>query len=168
MEFPRPLAAPLAVVPIALIEGAVKLMFKSLLNRHPALFDRLGEHRGKRYAFCPLDLPLVFVVEPSRAAVLVTRKRAAAAADAVVEGPLFLLLALLEGRCDADALFFSRSLTVIGDMEAMLALRNALDGCEVDLPRDLGATAGPLAPLVSRAADAIRRRALAGENAAWN
>ncbi len=108
------------------------------------------------------------MVEPSRTAVLVTRKRAAAAADAVVEGPLFLLLALLEGRCDADALFFSRSLTVIGDMEAMLALRNALDGCEVDLPRDLGASAGPLSPLVSRTADAIRRRALAGENAAWN
>lgn len=168
MEFPRPLAAPLAVVPIALIDGAVKLMFKSLLDRHPALFDRLGEHRGKRYAFCPLDVPLVFVVEPSRAAVSVTRKPTDCAADALVEGPLFLLLALLEGCCDADALFFSRALTVGGDMEAMLALRNALDGCEIDLPRDLGASAGPLGPLVSRTAAAIRRRALAGENAAWN
>jgi predicted lipid carrier protein YhbT len=96
------------------------------------------------------------------------RKPADVAADAVVEGPLFLLLALLEGRSDADALFFSRALAVTGDMEAMLALRNALDGCEIDLPRDLGASAGPLAPLVSRAAEAIRRRALAGENAAWN
>ncbi|AFL52381.1 putative lipid carrier protein YhbT [Sinorhizobium fredii] len=168
MEFPRPLAAPLAVVPIPLIEGAVKLMLKSLLKRHPALFDRLGEHKAKRYAFRPVDLPLVFLVEPSRAAVSVMRKPADCAADAVVEGPLFLLLALLEGRCDADALFFSRALTVVGDMEAILALRNALDGCEIDLPRDLGATAGPLAPLVSRTAEAIRRRALAGENAAWN
>ncbi len=35
-----------------------------------------------------------------------------------------MLLALLEGRCDADALFFSRDLKVIGeDMEAMLAMR---------------------------------------------
>ncbi len=168
MEFPRPLAAPLAVVPMPLIEGTVKLMFESLLKRHPALFDRLGEHKAKRYVFRPVDLPLVFVVEPSRAAVSVTRKPADCAADAVVEGPLFLLLALLEGRCDADGLFFSRALTVGGDMEATLALRNALDGCEIDLPRDLGASAGPLAPFVSRTAAALRRRALAGETAAWN
>jgi predicted lipid carrier protein YhbT len=113
-------------------------------------------------------LPLVFLVEPSRAAVSVMRKPIDCEADAVVEGPLFLLLALLEGRCDADALFFSRSLTVTGDMEAILALRNALDGCEIDLPRDLGASAGPLAPLVSRSVEAIRRRALEGEDAAWN
>lgn len=50
----------------------------------------------------------------------------------------------------------------------MLALRNALDGCEIDLPRDLGASAGPLSPLVGRTAAAIRRRALAGEKATWN
>ncbi|MDW9414627.1 SCP2 domain-containing protein [Sinorhizobium meliloti] len=168
MEFPRPLAAPLAIVPIPLIEAAVKLMFKSLLKRHPALFDRLGEHKSKRYVFRPVDLPLVFVVEPSHAAVSVMRKPSDCAADAVVEGPLFLLLALLEGRCDADALFFSRALTVGGDIEAMLALRNALDGCEIDLPRDLGASAGPLSPLVGRTAAAIRRRALAGEKATWN
>ncbi|MCA1443585.1 SCP2 sterol-binding domain-containing protein [Ensifer sp. IC4062] len=168
MEFPRPLAAPLAAVPIPLIDRAVKLMFKSLLRRHPGLFERLGEHKSKRYAFRPTDLPLVFLVEPARAAVSVMRKPADPAADAVVESPLFLLLALLEGRCDAEGLFFSRSLTVIGDMEAVLSLRNALDGCEIDLPRDLCAFAGPLAPLVSRTADALRRRVLAGEHAAWN
>ncbi|MBP2234946.1 putative lipid carrier protein YhbT [Sinorhizobium kostiense] len=168
MELPRPLVAPLAVVPIPLIEMAVKHVFSSLLKRHPALFERLAEHKVKRYAFSPADLPVVFVVQPSGAALSVMRKPADPAADAVVEGPLFQLLALLEGRCDADALFFSRSLSVTGDMEAMLALRNALDGCEIDLPRDLGASAGPLAPLVSRTAEAIRRRALAGENAAWN
>ncbi|HXV31645.1 MAG TPA: SCP2 sterol-binding domain-containing protein [Sinorhizobium sp.] len=168
MEFPRPLAAPLTVMPIRFIEKAVKFMFSTLLKQHPALFERLGEHQGKRYAFRPTDLPLVFVVEPARPAISLMRKPAHPAADAIVEGPLFLLLALLEGRSDADALFFSRDLTVIGDMEAMLALRNALDGSEIDLPRDLGKAAGPFAPLVSRTAAAIRRRALAGENAAWS
>ena len=168
MQVPRPLSAPLAVVPIPLIEGAVKRMFSSLLKRHAALFERLGEHKQKRYVFRPTDLPLVFLVEPARPAISVMRRPAELPADAAVEGPLFLLLALLEGRCDADALFFSRALTVIGDMEAMLALRNALDGSEIDLPRDLGAAAGPIAPLVSRLAAAIRRRALTGETAAWN
>ncbi|ASY68340.1 ubiquinone anaerobic biosynthesis accessory factor UbiT [Sinorhizobium fredii] len=168
MEVPRPLAAPLAVVPIPLIEGAVKLMFKSLLKRHPTLFERLGEHKPKRYAFRPTDLALVFLVEPARPAISVLRRAADPSTDAAVEGPLFLLLALLEGRCDADALFFSRALTVTGDMEAMLALRNALDGSDIDLPRDLGAATGPFAPLISRTAAAIRRRALAGETVAWN
>ncbi|MQW88972.1 ubiquinone anaerobic biosynthesis accessory factor UbiT [Sinorhizobium saheli] len=168
MEFPRPLAAPLALLPIPIVEGAVKLMFSSLMKRHPKLFDRLGEHRAKRYAFRPTDLPLVFLVEPARPAITLMRRQANPPADALVEGSLFRLLTLLEGRSDADALFFARSLTVTGDMEAMLALRNALDGSEIDLPRDLGAAAGPFAPLFSRAAAAIRRRALAGENAAWN
>ncbi|WP_027998655.1 ubiquinone anaerobic biosynthesis accessory factor UbiT [Sinorhizobium arboris] len=168
MNFPRPLAAPLVVVPIPIIEGAVRLMFSRLLRRHPALFDRLGEHRAKRYAFRPTDLPLSFVIEPARPSVSVMRKQLEAPADAVVGGPLFLLLALLEGRSDADALFFSRSLMVTGDMEALLALRNALDSAEIDLPRDLGESAGPLAAFVIRTAAAIRRRALAGENAAWN
>ncbi|ASY60779.1 SCP2 sterol-binding domain-containing protein [Sinorhizobium sp. CCBAU 05631] len=168
MEIPRPLAAPLAVVPVPLIEGAVRLMFSSLLKRHPALFERLGEHKAKRFAFRPSDLPLVFLVEPARPVISVIRRPADPPADAAVEGPLFLLLALLEGRCDADALFFSRALTVVGDMEAMLALRNALDGSEIDLPRDLGAAAGPVAPLVSRTAAAIRRRALSGETVAWS
>ncbi|MCA1491285.1 SCP2 sterol-binding domain-containing protein [Ensifer sp. NBAIM29] len=168
MEFPRPLAGPLVVLPIVLMESAVRLMFKSLLRRHPMLFDRLGEYKGKRYAFSPTDLPLVFLVEPARPAISLMRKPADPRADAVVEGPLFRLLALLEGRCDADALFFSRELTVVGDMEAMLALRNALDGMAIDLPRDLGDAAGPLAPVVSRVAATIRRRVLAGENVSWS
>ena len=81
-------------------------------------------------------------------------------ADAGVEAPLVTLLALLEGRCDADALFFSRDLKVIGDMEAMLAMRNALDDCDIDLPRDLARIGGPAAPVVHRLAVEIRSRSL--------
>ena len=49
-----------------------------------------------------------------------------------------------------------------GDMEAMLALRTALDDSGFDLPRDLGKAAGPLAPLVTRLAETVWRRALVG------
>jgi len=41
------------------------------------------------------------------------------------------MIELLEGRADGDALFFSRTLTVEGDMEAVVALRNAIDGSEI-------------------------------------
>jgi hypothetical protein len=71
-------------------------------------------------------------------------------ADAMVKGPLVLLLALLEGRVDGDAEFFARELDVSGDMEAIVALRNALDDSSIDLPSDLAPIAGPLAVSAQR------------------
>lgn len=169
MEFPKTLATPLNYVPIAVIERATGLLFSRMMKEHPGLFERLGEHKTKRFSFQPSDVPLVFVVEPARPSIRVLRASASTvSADATVEGPLFMLLALLEGRCDADALFFSRDLNVTGDMEAMLAMRNALDDCDIDLPRDLSALAGPFAPVFGRMAESIRRRALGREGSAWN
>ena len=49
-----------------------------------------------------------------------------------------------------------------------LALRNALDDSAIDLPREIGALAGPLSPLVAGAARHIRARALEGRDATWN
>ena len=168
MRIPTLYALPLDVMPVALIERAASLLFKRLLVSHPGLFDRLGEFRERRFVFAPVDLPLVFKVEPEKKALSVCRKPQDFEADARIEAPLFLLLALLEGRCDADALFFSRDLTVTGDMEAMLAMRNALDDSNIDLPRDLSLMTGPLAPLFARAGNSLRRRALGEETAAWN
>jgi predicted lipid carrier protein YhbT len=167
MKLPPLLAAPFAVVPLFVIDRATGLMLLRVLKQHPDLFDRLGEHRGKRYGFVPTDLPLTFVVEPAKPMIAVARKPGAPQADAIVEGPLFLLLALLEGREDADALFFSRDLAVTGDMESMMALRNALDDCNVDLCVDLSAAAGPLRPFVKLVTGWIRDRALSGESV-WN
>ena len=70
--------------------------------------------------------------------------------------------AALSGTLDGDAVFFSRSLTLTGDMEAMLALRNALDDCGFDLPTDLAPTVGPFAPVFRQLAQRVREHALAG------
>jgi len=161
------------MIPIPLIERICRLMFGRIAKAHPGLFERLDEHRQKRFAFLPTDLPLAFVVVPGREEISV-RQPVEIEADAITEAPLFLLLALMEGRCDADALFFSRDLSVTGDMEAMLAMRNALDASNIDLQKDLAKLAGPLAPLARRVIGEIRDRALkdqmspAGEAAAWN
>ncbi|MGV1793520.1 ubiquinone anaerobic biosynthesis accessory factor UbiT [Rhizobium sp. A37_96] len=169
MELPRLLAIPLTYMPLAAIERGTGMLFRRLLKKHPELFERLGEHRTKRFAFLPAELPLVFVVEPARLAISVVRKPLLPnPVDASVEGPLFMLLALLEGRSDADALFFSRDLAVTGDMEAMVAMRNTLDDAGVDLPRDLSGLAGPFAPLFGRLAADVRRRVLVEEVSAWN
>lgn len=157
-----------SVVPRPVAAVVAARMFNAVLRRHPAIFDRLGEHACKRYAFVPAELPFAFVIEPARRAIRVLPKRTPVHAHAVAAGSLLVLLALLEGRSDGDALFFSRDLTVSGDMEAMLALRNALDDCQVDLPRDLGASAGAFGPLLIRAGIALRARSLGRRVGQWS
>jgi predicted lipid carrier protein YhbT len=163
MQITSILALPLKAVPLmplVAIELVASRLFRILLLAHGDMFERLGTYKSSRFSFAPTDLPLVFLVEPDLPRLTVVRKGEAFTADAGVEAPLFMLLALLEGRCDADALFFSRDLRVIGDMEAMLAMRNALDDCDIDLPRDLARIGGPAAPIVHRLVEGIRRQSL--------
>lgn len=154
------LALPLGILPITPFEYVARRLFGHLFSAHPDLFDRMGPYRNCSFSFTPTDLSLVFFVKPAGPGLSLRRKGAAVGADAGVEAPLVMLLALLEGRCDADALFFSRDLQVTGDMEAILALRNALDDCDINLPRDLSRIGGPAAPLFEKLGAEIRRRAL--------
>lgn len=173
MKIPSTVAIPARFVPPFLLTPLVSRIFRQIIRVHPGLFERLGDYVDKRFCFSPSDLPFAFVVEPARPAITVMRKDAAIESDAAIEGPLVMLLALLEGKLDGDALFFSRDITVTGDMEAMLALRNALDDCNVDLPTDLGKAAGLFAPLVENIAGYVRDKALNGKTSdqgerTWN
>jgi len=160
MKIPPAVAAPAWLVPPFLLNRIVSRVFLQVIRAHPGLFERLGDYVDKRFGFSPSDLPFMFVVEPSRPAITVMRKDTVVETDAAIDGPLVMLLALLEGKLDGDALFFSRDITVTGDMEAMLALRNALDDCNVDLPADLSKAAGPFAPIVQNIAGYVRDKAL--------
>ncbi len=162
MLLPRPLALTIDRLPLALVQGVVGKVFQRALQQHPDLFDRLGPQADKHFRFTPADLDLSFVVHPAGRNIRTYRKTDVPAAAAAVSGPFLTLLALLEGRIDGDAVFFSRRLTATGDMEAMLALRNALDDCGFDLPTDLAGMAGPFAGPFRQLAELIRRRALAG------
>lgn len=162
MLLPRPLSLVINRMPIALVQRLVDQVFQRALQQHPDLFDRLGEEADKYFRFTPADLDLSFIVHPSGRTIRACRKKDAPAANANISGPLLTLLALLEGRIDGDAVFFSRSLTVTGDMQAMLALRNGLDDCGFDLPADLAGLAGPFAQPFRQVAELVRRRALAG------
>lgn len=162
MTLPKAISHPINHMPLPLLQQGTRLVFDQMLRQHPNLFDRLGNHASKSFRFTPTDLDLSFLVMPARRTIMVSRKSADMAADASAGGPLLTLLALLEGQIDGDAMFFARSLSIAGDMEAMLALRNALDDSGLDLPRDLGQAAGPFSHLVTRLAEAVRRRALVG------
>lgn len=158
-RLPPLLQAALRPLPLAPLNPLLALVLRAVLRRHPAIFDRLGEHAHKRFGLRPTDLPFALVLAPHPDAPRISAVRALppCGLDARISGPLQALVALAEGQVDGDALFFSRTLVVEGDMEAVLALRNAMDGEGLDLVRDVAATLGPLAPLAERVGMSGRR-----------
>ena len=139
---------PLPLKPLELVLGG---FLHRVYSRHPQIFDRLGPHAGKRFGIDPTDLPFAFVVQATapHPRLTVTRELPCEL-DACISSSLANLLALLEGRLDGDALMFSRQLAIEGDVEAVLALRNAIDDAGLDLAAEIGCLFGPLEALVTR------------------
>lgn len=150
---PAAAATLLGALPRPLMRRALQHLVASVARRHPELFSRLGIHAATRFLIDPTDLPLAIVLTPraegARAEVF-GRPVDRTAWQARIAGPLAALLGMLHGRLDGDALFFSRDLTIEGDTAAVLALRNALDDAELDLPSEAAAALGPFSPLVAR------------------
>lgn len=119
---------------------------RALARRQPRLFDRLGPHRTATYFVDPTDLAFAFTVVPDRENTLVrvVGKETTAAAEVVIRGPILMLLGLLDGSLDGDALFFHRIISVSGRTEAVVALRNAIEEAELR-PADLLGVHGALA-----------------------
>ncbi|MCG5238726.1 SCP2 domain-containing protein [Azospirillum doebereinerae] len=145
-------------------------LFDRLLHllaiRHPRAFTAFRAMPDACLLIEPVDTPMAFLLRVGPNLSLRALRRGAAApgdvggvtADAVVRGPYARLLDLLEGRIDGDALFFRRELTIAGDTALILALRNTLDGEEMDLLADAMSFAGPLAhalPVLRRNAGSI-------------
>ncbi|MBB4377159.1 Predicted lipid carrier protein YhbT, contains SCP2 domain [Bradyrhizobium sp. Rc3b] len=147
---------PLPLLPLQLALGGV---LQRIYRRNPAIFDRLGDHARARFGIKPIDLPFAFVVE-ARPRLSVVRDLPRGL-DARISASLANLLALLEGRVDGDALMFSRELVVEGDVEAVLALRNAIDDAQLDLAEELSSLFGPLGAPARRAFEATRGRVIA-------
>ena len=137
---------PIIFTPLSVIQIAVRAMLVRILATHPNLFERLGEHGKAKFCFSPTDVPLRFLVQPSAKSVTVVRRHSQHVADATVEGSLGDLLGLLTGDFDGDTLFFSRAITIMGDMEAVLALRNALDDADINLVDEVIGKHSPLRP----------------------
>ena len=151
------LLRPLPLAPLAL---ALRHLGESVALAHPGLLARLGGHADKSFLVDPIDAPFVFLVRPGggRSAVVPFRRDRLPAFDARIAGPLAVLLGMVHGALDGDALFFSGDLAVEGDTEAVLALRNALDDAELDLAGELLKVLGPLA----RPIEPLARNVLSG------
>ena len=145
---------PLPLLPLQLALGG---FLQRILRRNPGVLDRLGEHRRARFGIKPADLPFAFIVEATPPRLSVVRELPAGL-DAYVSASLANLLALVEGRVDGDALMFSRALTVEGDIEAVLALRNAIDDAQLDLADELALLLGPVGEPARRPFALVRDR----------
>jgi O2-independent ubiquinone biosynthesis accessory factor UbiT len=164
-----PLAGRLAaLLPLTPLQFAARRLLERALAARPGFLTRLAPYAGRRFAIDPVDCPFVFVIAPSaEGAVLdVVRDSEKAPCDARISAPLVVLLGMVDGTYDGDAVFFSRDLAIEGDTEAVLALRNALENAELDPASVLGVPEKIRAPF-NRAAglafDALRQRLAAPE-----
>ena len=134
-------------LPLAALKPFLSYAMDTILRHHPEIFDRLSDLNDPVYLIDPVDLPFRFVLKPDP---LMPELTAIAdsedvEATATIRGSLITLIELLEGRIDGDAMFFSRDLMIEGDTEAVVALRNAVDGAEINVLADMVSGMGPLA-----------------------
>ncbi|MCC9624501.1 SCP2 sterol-binding domain-containing protein [Thalassospira sp. MA62] len=138
---------------------AITTMFK----RHKAVFERVSERESFGILIAPTDLDLQFMLEinPDQPDLRPVSDPAHETFAARISGPLPTLLELLQGKSDGDALFFSRTLRIEGRTDLVVALRNALDGEEIDLMTAVSSSfgvAGPIARIMLQAAEKIYRQ----------
>lgn len=140
----------LGTLPIWPLQAALNRTAVRITKANPSIFERLDGYRGKVFLIDPTDLSLVFRVDIHKPFPVVTplRRGSVVKWDARIAAPFWSHVAMLHGKLDADALFFSGDLMIEGDVEAALALRNALDDSDIDLLVDAFAALTPsIAPL---------------------
>ncbi len=119
-------------IPLFLVQPLLAKIVAGMTRTHPRIFSRLGIHSQKTFLIRPTNMPFVLVLRPSpmKPELFAKRNEKDLAFDACIAGSFLNLLKLVEARIDGDALFFSRSLIIEGDTEAVVCLRNALDDME--------------------------------------
>ena len=173
-EFPVLLAGNfLSMLPAPVLTRAAAVLLRRLEAEHPRLFRTVFAHPPATIGIEPTDLPHRFLLRFGGQRVSLTAvSRFAQTPNAAVRGRLAALVALLEGRLDSDAAFFSREIVVTGNTEAIVTLRNALERDAVDLFATATALFGPARRIARRAMLALehgltvaRRRAAARHEA---
>lgn len=142
-------------VPLPIMDMALRGLISGLVRRHPELVERMGPYVSTTFLIEPTDLPIQFYVRLNRPASIACQRRPTLCAwDARVAGPIGILVAMVHGALDGDALFFSRDITIEGDTDAILAMRNAIDAAEIDLTCEVANLFGPLSPVAKIATQA--------------
>lgn len=140
-------------LPLPVMDAALRRLVQGILRSHPGSLERMGPYADAIFLVAPTDLPIQFRIRLNSPAPVTCQRRSAPGHwDARITGPLPLLLAMLHGTLDGDALFFSREISIEGNTDAVLAMRNAMDAAEIDLPCEVANLFGPFSPLARRLA----------------
>ena len=138
-RFERLPAILLKSVPLSVLRPIAQHITVKIAKKHPHLFARLGKHTQTKYLIKPTNIPLVALLVPDqdKPTMQIFKNTQIPEYDAVIEGKFLFLLSMLDGVHDGDALFFNRALTIGGDTEAVVCLRNALDDVEGSVASDI-------------------------------
>jgi predicted lipid carrier protein YhbT len=140
----------------SLAESVLNGLARLLARRHSTVLERLADFAGASCLIVPHDLPypllLTLQAPPAAPHLRFATPADATQARATIRADMLTLLQLLEGKLDGDALFFSRDLVVEGDMEVVVALRNAVDDAGIDLVADVVSLLGPFSSPAERLA----------------
>lgn len=128
-----------------LVQPLLSRVVRKITIRHPSLFARLGDHKTSDFLIDPIELPFALHLQPNPQApvFMAVSREAAPHAEATIRGKFMLLLELIDSEQDGDAAFFSRDLEVLGNTEAVVRLRNALDDVEGSIAEETADMFGP-------------------------
>jgi len=133
-------------LPLFALQPLLGHIVATVARRHPELFARLGDSCKKRFLIDPRNLPFFLLLQPDadRPQLKACKRGQDVEHDVYISGTLLKLLGMIDSQTDSDALFFNRDLTITGDSEAVVALRNALDDMDGTLADDVAVSFGPL------------------------
>lgn len=139
------LGAKLRALPLLPLQPILGHVVTRIAAQYPEIFERLGPHRDTLYLIDPTDFPFALLLRPKPGDLLL---KAVPRDDAIVcgariSGKFFELLRLIDADVDGDAMFFSRALTISGNVEAVVSLRNALDDVDGSVAESVAGLFGP-------------------------
>ncbi len=138
-----------SLAPVRLICAALRPILdrvvRRIAERHPGMFTRIAPYETADFVIVPTEFPFALHLRPDPAAPLLRAvpKDRLPPHQARIEGRFLLLLKLVDGESDGDAAFFSRDLTISGNTEAVVSLRNALDDVDGSIAQETADLFGP-------------------------
>jgi len=156
--------ARLLTPPLFLLQPVLARIVRVIAAENPSMFNRLGPGVGKDFLIDPFNMPVALVRRPDPGAPVLraVSRHAPPPHVAHISGRFLDLLELVDADLDGDALFFSRALTIRGNTEAVVSLRNAMDDIDGSVAARVADMFGPPGRLalaaLRRASKAPKRR----------
>lgn len=141
----RPFAGLAHAVAGRMLDPLLMRTVRRLAVKHRSIFDRLGPHVRSSFIIDPVEMPFALHLTPDPQApqFRTVARDSLPAHDALIRGRFRTLFDLIDAGADGDASFFSRDLEILGNTDAVVTLRNALDDVEGSIAADTADLFGP-------------------------